>query len=441
MRRQGREGAHLYMKRVIRIKGVAINEGRPVVCVPIVAETQEEILRQAEEFAGQGARMLEWRLDFFERIRELEAVLAVLFRLQEICEHVVLLVTIRSEAQGGNGQLRKAEYEKLLLAMAESHQADMLDVEFFAWEGSSELIRKIRREGAVVIASHHDFQRTPSRETLLDLFERMREGGADLVKIAAMPECPADVLTLLEATEAFHAAHEETPVVSMSMGSMGLISRAGGELWGSCVTFGVMGKSSAPGQPQARELERVLDFFAPEQGEEKRAAAGSNIYLVGFMGAGKTTVARALERALDWPLIDTDERIVRQEGKSIAEIFADDGEEAFRRIETETLRDLSREGKRIISCGGGVAMREENRRIMKASGTTILLEASPETILERVRHDDRRPLLRGRKTVEGIRELLEERMPAYRLAADDTVTVDHRTPEEVARKIMEICGL
>lgn len=105
------------------------------------------------------------------------------------------------------------------------------------------------------------------------------------------------------------------------------------------------------------------------------------VYLIGFMGVGKTTVAKELRGRLRLPLVDTDEAIVEREGRSIPEIFEREGEKIFREKETRMLRDLSESGAKIISCGGGIAMREENRDIMAAHGVTVLLKASPETLL------------------------------------------------------------
>ncbi len=160
------------------------------------------------------------------------------------------------------------------------------------------------------------------------------------------------------------------------------------------------------------------------------------IYLVGFMGSGKTTVAKELSKQTGRPLIDTDEALVEREGRSIPEIFDISGEAYFRKLETEVLRQVSKEGDGIISCGGGVAMKEENRRIMHTYGRTVLLMARPETILERVQHDDNRPLLKGKKNVEAIRELMDERMLAYRQAADLIVDVDGKRPEDIAEEIL-----
>lgn len=164
----------------------------------------------------------------------------------------------------------------------------------------------------------------------------------------------------------------------------------------------------------------------------------NNIYLIGFMGTGKTTVAHALAKKIHWQVVDTDQYIVEKMQMSIPEIFEEYGEERFREIETEVLTEISEKDQQIISCGGGVAMRENNVRIMKEHGTTVLLSATPQTILHRVKKDKNRPLLKGRKTVEGIRELMEERVPAYEAAADYKIVSDGRKAYRIAREIQTI---
>ena len=165
-----------------------------------------------------------------------------------------------------------------------------------------------------------------------------------------------------------------------------------------------------------------------------------HIFLIGFMGCGKSTVARHLARLLALPCSDTDAMIEQQAGMTISEIFGKMGEPAFREMETQLLRDLKDKSPMVISCGGGMAMRPENANLMKAAGTVVLIKASPETILERVIRNDNRPLLRGRKDIASISALMEERRERYEAAADFCVMTDndHRADtvaEEIIKKI------
>ena len=154
------------------------------------------------------------------------------------------------------------------------------------------------------------------------------------------------------------------------------------------------------------------------------------------MGTGKSTISRRLNKLLQMQEVDTDAMIVSREGMSISDIFAEKGEESFRNMETELLCELKNERNLIISCGGGMALREENAAIMKEAGTVVWLTAKPKTILKRVAHDDSRPLLRGNKNVPFIKNLLDQRYPKYRAAADFEVKTDDRTIQSICEEII-----
>lgn len=160
-----------------------------------------------------------------------------------------------------------------------------------------------------------------------------------------------------------------------------------------------------------------------------------NIYLIGFMGTGKSTVSSCLARKLGYEEIDTDARIVERYHQSIAEIFETQGEERFRDMETELLQELCKEKNKIISCGGGMALRKENVALMRQNGVVVLLTAEPETILSRVQNDNGRPVLNGNMNLKYIQELLEQRLPYYKKAGEVVVVTDQRLPEEIAEEI------
>ena len=160
------------------------------------------------------------------------------------------------------------------------------------------------------------------------------------------------------------------------------------------------------------------------------------LFFIGFMGAGKTSVSAALGRMLKLPVIEMDEQIARQEGITIPEIFAQKGESHFRQCETALLEGLAAESACLVSCGGGVAMRQKNVDAMRRCGTVVLLTARPEVILERVKDSDERPLLQDRKNVADIAALMAQRRSAYETAADVTVDTSDLTIEEVCRAVL-----
>lgn len=163
----------------------------------------------------------------------------------------------------------------------------------------------------------------------------------------------------------------------------------------------------------------------------------NNIYLIGFMGAGKSTIAKALQRSLGMELVEMDERIVKEQGMPITEIFEKYGEDHFRDIESELVRTIGEEGNTIVSCGGGVVVRPQNTEEMKKSGRIVFLTASPETVYERVKHSKERPILNGHMNVEYIAELMEKRRELYESAADITIATDGKTREQICAEITE----
>lgn len=166
-----------------------------------------------------------------------------------------------------------------------------------------------------------------------------------------------------------------------------------------------------------------------------------NIAFVGFMGAGKTTISRTLARKTGMREVDTDRYIIRKDGREIAKIFEEDGETAFRDMETEAIKEIAAGDGQIISCGGGAVLRAENVEALKSSGTIILLRAEPETIFARVRRSKARPMLNGHMNVEYITGLMQKREPAYVAAADIEVSTDGKSPDQIAGEIIEILGL
>ena len=248
------------MIEAVKVKDVVIGEGMPKICVPIVACDQQNILTEAEKAEQSMADMVEWRADFWEFSRNPQAVEQLLEKLQEILKTKPLLFTIRTQAEGGEFAGSLEEYENIVATAAKT--ADLVDIEAFM-EGlsSKELIAESQKNSCKVVASNHEFYKTPSQKEIVMRLRHMQKLGADVLKIAVMPESQKDVLVLLSATEEMVSEYAVKPVVTMSMAGLGAISRVAGEIFGSAVTFGSMETASAPGQLQLADLRKMLEII------------------------------------------------------------------------------------------------------------------------------------------------------------------------------------
>jgi shikimate kinase len=164
----------------------------------------------------------------------------------------------------------------------------------------------------------------------------------------------------------------------------------------------------------------------------------SHVFLVGFMGAGKSTVARLASEKLGRPCIDLDEAIESAEGRSVREIFEDLGESRFRELESAQLESLAQAEPSVVACGGGVVLRDENRSALKRMGTVVYLRVSAGETLARLGVDGTRPLLNGPGGVIAATSLLEARESLYAAVADITIDTVGRTAEQVARDVVAV---
>ena len=162
-----------------------------------------------------------------------------------------------------------------------------------------------------------------------------------------------------------------------------------------------------------------------------------NIFLIGYMGTGKSSVAKFLSNKWGWNVLEMDEMLVQQEGMSISDIFKTYGEEYFRDAESNLIQEICMQEDKVVSCGGGVVLRSQNVEMMKQGGTIVLLTASPETILERVKDDTTRPLLQGNMTIAFLSEMMEKRREKYEKAADVMVQTDGKQIAEICKEIIE----
>ena len=244
----------------ITIRRCCIGEGRPKVIVPIVERAEAAILQKAAAFSTSSADCVEWRADWFADALGVDALSRCLRGLRAALGEKLLLVTFRTQAEGGEAALTADQYAAFCAAVCASGFADLLDIEFFsAGERLPQWIAAAHAAGVKVVCSSHDFQKTPPRTELVERMVRMQQAGADLPKLAVMPTCRTDVLELLAATAEMADRHPETPVITMSMGALGAVSRLCGEAFGSAMTFANPGTASAPGQVPLDVVDTVLD--------------------------------------------------------------------------------------------------------------------------------------------------------------------------------------
>lgn len=244
----------------VNIRGCCIGEGRPKVIIPIVEPTETAVLEKAAEFSTLHADCVEWRIDCFEGAKDLGAIARCLAKLRVALKDKLLLVTFRTKAEGGNVELSHEEYLHFIHTVLATDCADLIDIEFFtAGAELPALIEETHTAGAAVVCSSHDFHKTPPRTELVSRMMQMQRAGADLPKLAVMPKSRTDVLELLTATAEMADLHPQTPVITMSMGALGAVSRLSGEAFGSAMTFANPGQASAPGQVSLDVVNEVLD--------------------------------------------------------------------------------------------------------------------------------------------------------------------------------------
>lgn len=243
----------------VKVRNVEIGSGVPKICVPIVGVTKEDILAEAKSSDNIPVDVVEWRVDWFENVFDFSKVKDTLKDLRAVLGDTPLLMTFRTSKEGGEKSIEIDDYAMFNIKVAETGYVDLIDVEVFTGD---DVVKKIiagaHNAGVKVIASNHDFDKTPDKDDIISRLRKMQDLGADILKIAVMPTNKKDVLTLLAATEEMYSDYAERPIITMSMAGTGVISRLCGEVFGSSLTFGAAGKASAPGQMGVNDLSTVL---------------------------------------------------------------------------------------------------------------------------------------------------------------------------------------
>ena len=246
----------------VKVRNTVIGEGMPKICVPIVGVTKEAILDEARAITKLPADVVEWRIDWFENVFDIAKLVDVLKDLREVLGDMPLLMTFRTSKEGGEKAIEDEVYADINIRAAQTGYVDLVDVEVFTGD---EIVKKIiegaHAAGVKVVASNHDFFKTPDKDDIVRRLRKMQDLGADIPKIAVMPQNKKDVLTLLAATEEMANEYADRPIITMSMAGTGVISRLAGEVFGSALTFGAAAKASAPGQMGVEDLKQILTLL------------------------------------------------------------------------------------------------------------------------------------------------------------------------------------
>ncbi len=246
----------------VQVKNVTIGEGLPKIIVPIVGQTKDEIIAAAKSFANVELDIVEWRVDWFEGVFDFDQVKDVAQALRDVLQDTPILFTFRTAKEGGEKPIEPEAYVELNQNIAKTGLVDLVDVEAFTGDDYvAQIIEVAHQNNVKVVASNHDFDKTPDQADIVSRLRKMQEQGADIPKIAVMPNNKKDVLTLLAATEEMATNYADRPIITMSMAGTGLISRLCGEVFGSAATFGAVGKVSAPGQMNAEDLNTILTLI------------------------------------------------------------------------------------------------------------------------------------------------------------------------------------
>jgi len=249
------------MEKTVKVMDLIFNEGSPKICVPLVGKTDMEILSEIEFLDTVDFDLAEFRVDHYENVEDFPKVQSLLRKISDKY-HKPLLFTFRTAKEGGVHVMPEENYFALNRAAIESGSIDMVDIELFSTpEEIKNLIKFAQERNVKVIMSNHDFFKTPEKDEILRRLVKMQQYGADITKIAVMPQTEEDVLTLLNATLEMKSCKGDRPCITMSMGPLGIISRLSGELAGSCMTFAAARQVSAPGQINVKDVRNILNIL------------------------------------------------------------------------------------------------------------------------------------------------------------------------------------
>ncbi|WP_277964269.1 type I 3-dehydroquinate dehydratase [Pseudomonas sp. RIT-To-2] len=250
-------------REVLTLRGLEIGTGTPRIIASITGKDGTDAVAQAKGIAeAHAVDIAELRLDCLGEPLSPAVVSDLVRRVTASLVGKPLIVTLRSKSEGGECTLSDADYFALYSALLQERLVDALDVEMMKPQAQvMDLIAQAHAQGVAVVLSNHDFEATPAHEVIIQRLRRQQAMGADILKLAAMPATAKDVVTLMAATQEMHALYAERPLMTMSMGPLGVVSRLAGQLTGVALTYASAGAPSAPGQLDAEAVRQVLGII------------------------------------------------------------------------------------------------------------------------------------------------------------------------------------
>jgi 3-dehydroquinate dehydratase I len=246
----------------VEVRNCVIGGPQPLICLPLVGEKKAAFLEEAKELVILQPDLLEWRIDAYENVENVEECLSALQELRTIIGEIPLIFTCRIDLEGGLKKMAQEKRLELYTAVIESGNIDIVDVELC---NEKEFVQAIKERAAAgnvkLILSHHNFTETPSEAFIYAKLVEAQTAGADISKLAVMPKNYEDVLTLLSATNRARNESVQVPIVTMSMGPEGAVSRLAGGLFGSDITFAIGKEASAPGQIPIKDLKLGMNLL------------------------------------------------------------------------------------------------------------------------------------------------------------------------------------
>lgn len=249
---------------MLKVRNIIIGNGIPKIIVPLVGGSDAELIDEVRHVMNLEPDIVEWRVDTYDHVEDFTAVHFMLVKLRDLLGNTPLLFTFRSFQEGGKSETSVTFYQELIMNAIENKLIDLVDIELFLGDVIvKKLVAIAKKNNIYVVLSNHEFHKTPDKEEIVNRLRNMQELGADIPKIAVMPNSTQDVVTLLDATNTMKDEYADRPFITISMGEKGLVTRLSGGVFGSAATFGAGREASAPGQLDAKELRRTLELFHP----------------------------------------------------------------------------------------------------------------------------------------------------------------------------------